>query len=42
MPTTKAIKRNPTNVLMVHKEVLRYYKEYEEKKSQENNDLENN
>jgi hypothetical protein len=31
-PTTKAIRRNLTNVLRLYKEVLKYYKEYEEKK----------
>jgi hypothetical protein len=40
--TTKAIKMNPTNVLRVYKEIFSYYKEYGEKKTTENNDLEKN
>ena len=39
---TKAIKMNLTNVLRVYKEILRYYKEYGEKKSPENNYLDKN
>jgi hypothetical protein len=33
VPTAKAIERNPTNVLRVYKQILKYYKEYEEKKT---------
>jgi hypothetical protein len=33
VPTTKAIVRNPMNVLRVYREILKYYKEYEEKKT---------
>jgi hypothetical protein len=32
-PTAKAIEKNPTNVLRVYKQILQYYKEYEEKKT---------
>jgi hypothetical protein len=39
---TKAIKMNLTNVLRMYKEILRYYKEYGEKKSPENNYLDKN
>ncbi len=42
MPTAIAIKMNPTNLIRVYKKVLRYYTEYGEKKSPENNDLEMN
>jgi hypothetical protein len=33
VPTAKAIKRNPTNVIRVYREILKYYKEHEEKKT---------
>jgi hypothetical protein len=33
VPTTKAIERNQTNALRVYKVILKYYKEYEEKKT---------
>jgi hypothetical protein len=31
--TAKAIKRNPTNVLRVYREILGYYKDFGEKKT---------
>jgi hypothetical protein len=37
--TTKAIERNPTYVLRVYREILKYYKEYEEKKTPGNTEL---
>ncbi len=36
--TTKVTEKNLTNVLEVYRDVLRYYKEYEEKKHQERDD----
>jgi hypothetical protein len=35
-PTARVIEKNPTNILKVFKDVLQYYKEYEEKKHQDN------
>jgi hypothetical protein len=32
-PTEKAIEKNPTNVLKVYRQILQYYKAYEEKKT---------
>jgi hypothetical protein len=34
-PTDRVIKKNPTNVLKVYKDILWYYKEFEEKKHQD-------
>jgi len=34
-PTDRVIEKNPTNVLKVYKDILRYYKEFKEKKHQD-------
>jgi len=34
-PTDRVIEKNPTNVLKVYKDILRYYKECQEKKNQD-------
>jgi hypothetical protein len=35
VPTGRVIETTPTNLLKVYKEIMRYYKEYEEKKGPE-------
>ncbi len=39
MPTAKAIEKNPTNVLKVYRQILQYYKAYEEKKTPGNTEF---
>jgi hypothetical protein len=38
-PTAKAIEKNPTNVLKVYKQILQYYKAYEENKTPGNTEF---
>jgi hypothetical protein len=38
-PTAKAIEKNPTNVLRVYRQILQYYKAYEEKKTPGNTEF---
>ncbi len=38
-PTEKAIEKNPTNVLKVYRQILQYYKAYEEKKTPGNTEF---
>jgi hypothetical protein len=37
VPTNRVTEKNPTNILKVYKDILRYLKEYEEKTHQDNN-----
>jgi hypothetical protein len=39
VPTAKAIEKNPMNVLRVYREILKYYKEYQEKKTPGNTEF---